>query len=117
MGVGVTHGTFWGGQGARHLPPGGSEAEKSNLMFSLEILGVGGRERLQMTWLRHKPFPPPFSSDRSVFSQVLPPIIPGGHKGTGPGNQKPESRHATLTVFTESKIIIYRKRNIELIDF
>lgn len=39
----MTHGTSWGGQGARHLPPGGSEAEKSNLMFSLEILGVGGQ--------------------------------------------------------------------------
>lgn len=44
-------------------------------------------------------------------------IIPGRHKDAGPGSQKPESLHATLTVFTESEMVIYRKGNIELIDF
>jgi hypothetical protein len=35
----------------------------------------------------------------------------------GPGNQKPESLRGTLTVFTESEMVVYRKRNTELIDF
>lgn len=93
--------------------------QKSNLMFSLEMGGwwCGEQEEAADGLVGCKPFPHPFPEDHSIFPLVSSAIIPGGHKDTGPGNQKPESRHATLTVFTESKIIIYRKRNIELIDF
>lgn len=54
---------------------------------------------------------PDLPGDPEIFPQVLPPTV------LGPEIRHPVTPHHYASVFTESKIVIYKNRNTELIHF